>query len=320
MNYFELYPGDYLRDTSRLSLVEHGAYLRLLMAYYAEEQPLPADYPELYVIAGAISSADKGAVRKVADRYFPVGEDGQRHNSRADAEIEKAGVRMVAADERKGNDAERKRRSRNRRAQLFAELQAAGVTPDAMVTMEELRALHAQHVLRNVTRDMPVTDCDPARDSHGVTTGTTRHTPQAITPDTSLSADTSLGARAPCDPTLPAGTDPQAWAAFQDHHREKGSWTVARAMMALGALRQLAAAGANPTEVLTWATVRGLSDLADCHRRMQADAAKARAHDRQPGESLADASYRRSTATTPEPVQVGALSAALLGHDTGDDA
>jgi uncharacterized protein YdaU (DUF1376 family) len=99
VNYFELYPGDYLRDTTRLTLVEHGAYLRLLMAYYSEEKPLPKSDAELYVIVSAISAADKAAVRKVADRFFPVGEDGVRRNGRADAEIEKAQKRITIARE-----------------------------------------------------------------------------------------------------------------------------------------------------------------------------------------------------------------------------
>ncbi len=94
MNYFELYPGDYLRDTTRLTLVEHGAYLRLLMAYYAEETPLPADESELFVIVSAVSASDKASVRKVAARFFPVGDDGLRRNGRADEEIAKAQKRI----------------------------------------------------------------------------------------------------------------------------------------------------------------------------------------------------------------------------------
>lgn len=97
MNYFELYPGDYLRDTTRLTLLEHGAYLRLLMAYYAEETPLPADESELFVIVSAVSASDKASVRKVAARFFPVGDDGLRRNGRADAEITKAQKRIETA-------------------------------------------------------------------------------------------------------------------------------------------------------------------------------------------------------------------------------
>jgi uncharacterized protein YdaU (DUF1376 family) len=97
MNYFELYPGDYLKATQRLTLLEHGVYLRLLMAYYGEEAPLPADQSELNVMVGAMTATDRAAVVKVAERFFPVGEDGLRHNDRADAEIEKAQRRIQAA-------------------------------------------------------------------------------------------------------------------------------------------------------------------------------------------------------------------------------
>jgi len=180
MNYFELYPGDYLRDTTRLTLVEHGAFLRLLMAYYAEEEPLPAELVELYVIAGALSSADKSAVKKVADRFFPVGPDGLRHNKRADEEIAKAAERMEGADERKANDADRKRRSRERRAAMFSALRAVGVVPDFDITMADLSDL----VAANVTRDQCVTlGVTPRDKSRPVTRDGTATRPQ--TPDPS---------------------------------------------------------------------------------------------------------------------------------------
>lgn len=99
MNYFELYPGDYLRDTTRLTLSQHGAYLRLLMTYFSEESPLPQSHLELFIIVCAVSRADKDAVRLVADRFFPVGDDGLRHNWRADQEIEKAQKRIRIAQE-----------------------------------------------------------------------------------------------------------------------------------------------------------------------------------------------------------------------------
>lgn len=97
MNYFELYPGDYKRDTARLGLIEHGAYLMLMLAYYGEEQALPASLDELYQITAAITPADKAAVRKVAARFFPIADDGLRHQNRIDAEIVKAQRRMEIA-------------------------------------------------------------------------------------------------------------------------------------------------------------------------------------------------------------------------------
>lgn len=97
MNYFNFYPGDYLRDTSRLTLIEHGAYVRLMIVYYAEEVPLPDDDTQLALIAGAVSDVDKVALRKIVDRYFPIGKDGLRHNGRIDDEIAKAIPRIIAS-------------------------------------------------------------------------------------------------------------------------------------------------------------------------------------------------------------------------------
>ena len=177
MIYFELYPGDYLRDTTRLTLVEHGAYLRLLMAYYAEEEPLPAEYDSLFTIAGATKSAEKEAVKRVADKHFPVGSDGLRHNSRADEEIAKAAERIEAGAERRSNDAERQKRARERRRAMFDQLREQGITPAFNATTAELEALIAEHVTstRHVTGG--VTGRDSGRDITRDNTATTRHTP-----------------------------------------------------------------------------------------------------------------------------------------------
>lgn len=177
MNYFELYPGDYLRDTSRLSLTDHGAYLKLLMAYYGEEEPLPADYDELFNIAGAVKTEDKKAVKKVADKYFPIGKDGLRHNGRADEEIAKAAQRMEGADERKANVADRKRRSRERRAAMFEALRDVGIIPDAMATSDDLQALVAVHVTPELCVTLGVTPRDKSRHVTRDSTATRSQTP-----------------------------------------------------------------------------------------------------------------------------------------------
>lgn len=204
MIYFELYPGDYLRDTSRLSLADHGAYLRLMLAYYAEEAPLPEAFSELYIIAGAITAGDKAAVKKVAERYFPVAADGLRHNGRADDEIAKAQGRIAEGQGRreakKSNESERQARTRARRTMLFEDLRNAGVVPDGMASMGDLKALHVRHV----TGDEAVTDAalarvtdrDMSRVTGGVNMGvnTGNQTPDpTTTPDTSLHAQGSLG-------------------------------------------------------------------------------------------------------------------------------
>lgn len=91
MNYFELYPGDYLRDTSRLSLLEHGIYLKLMLSYYGDEAPLPAEFSAIFSIISATNSDEKKATRAVVEKFFPIDpKDGLRHNKRADEEIAKA--------------------------------------------------------------------------------------------------------------------------------------------------------------------------------------------------------------------------------------
>lgn len=87
MNFYKRYPGDYQRDTAHLTLVEHGVYAMLLDTYYATERPLPAEYPALMRICRAMDKDEQLAVKKIADQFFPIGEDNLRHNRRADLEI-----------------------------------------------------------------------------------------------------------------------------------------------------------------------------------------------------------------------------------------
>lgn len=96
MNYYRRYIGDYGRDTSLLSLVEHGAYCVLLDHYYAAEAPLPADREDIYRLARAVKPEERKAVDKVLGQYFEEQATGF-HNSRADSELERAAPAIKAA-------------------------------------------------------------------------------------------------------------------------------------------------------------------------------------------------------------------------------
>jgi len=87
MNYYRRYVGDYLRDTARLSMIEHGAYNLLLDYYYADEQPLPLDHDELYMMVRAMRPDDRRAIDKVLGIFFKAMPDGY-HQKRVDHEIE----------------------------------------------------------------------------------------------------------------------------------------------------------------------------------------------------------------------------------------
>lgn len=89
MNYYPHHIGDYLRDTSHLSLLEHGAYRRMLDLYYASEKPLPLDNDGLCRLIQAKSKLERDAVATVLQEFFLRSQDGWR-NARADLEIIKA--------------------------------------------------------------------------------------------------------------------------------------------------------------------------------------------------------------------------------------
>ncbi len=94
MNWQKFYMGDYARDTGHLTLIEHGAYRMLLDHYYSTERALPPDQATLHRITRAARKADRAAVERVVEQFFPIGEDGLRHNKRADAEISKHAVQV----------------------------------------------------------------------------------------------------------------------------------------------------------------------------------------------------------------------------------
>lgn len=97
MNFYKRYPADYGKKTARLTLAQHGAYTLLLDELYATEHPLPAEVDELYRVCRAMNRAEQEAVRFIADRFFPVGLDGLRHNKRGTEELIEAAPAVAAA-------------------------------------------------------------------------------------------------------------------------------------------------------------------------------------------------------------------------------
>jgi len=79
-----LYIGDYLRDTSRLSTLQHGAYLLLIMDYWVNGH-LPNDDEQLANIA-RVSRRDWDKMKPVLGRLF---QPGWKHK-RIDGELAKA--------------------------------------------------------------------------------------------------------------------------------------------------------------------------------------------------------------------------------------
>lgn len=92
-----VYWDDWLGDTQDLSLLEHGAYFRLVAAYYASEGRLSVDRKRLYRICGAVEKAERQAVEDVVVRYFGQDEDGWLSHGRCDYELQRAAKKSQSA-------------------------------------------------------------------------------------------------------------------------------------------------------------------------------------------------------------------------------
>lgn len=86
MNYYHFHIGDYLVDTAHLSILEDGAYRRLMDRYYTTEEPLSKDEAALFRVVRARSEEEQEAVRVVLAEFFTLSEDGWKHK-RCDSEI-----------------------------------------------------------------------------------------------------------------------------------------------------------------------------------------------------------------------------------------
>jgi uncharacterized protein YdaU (DUF1376 family) len=86
MNFWNRHIGDIIRDTVSLTMLEDGAYTRLLDQYYQTERPLPLDRKMIYRLARATSAAERKACDFVMESFFQKEEDGY-HQKRCDIEI-----------------------------------------------------------------------------------------------------------------------------------------------------------------------------------------------------------------------------------------
>jgi uncharacterized protein YdaU (DUF1376 family) len=80
-----LYVGDYLRDTRRLSTVEHGAYLLLIMEYWTSGG-LPDNDEQLRRITG-MAAAEWRRSKEIIQEFFYDG----WHHKKIDAELARSG-------------------------------------------------------------------------------------------------------------------------------------------------------------------------------------------------------------------------------------
>ena len=157
--------GDFTRDTLHLKPLEECFYRRALDLYYKTELPLDNDVSEVCRLLRATTAAEKKIVQAMLDEFFILQDDGF-HQSRCDRVIAEYALqepeRAAVSEAKKEHARERKRRSRERRAELFAFLREHDIFPDFNIPMKELQSLANSVTSRTghklVTRDKGVTD------------------------------------------------------------------------------------------------------------------------------------------------------------------
>lgn len=195
MNYYEKHIGDFIRDTVSLSMLEDGAYNRLLDQVYQTERALPADKKEVYRVARATSAAERKAVDYVLGKFFHVTDDGYMQK-RAQVLIEDYWDRQPAEENKRDNAKARQQRARARRQSLFEQLRELGITPEFNAPSKQLEIELSRVTKRDghssVTRDDTLTQPP-----------TTNHQPPDLKPKDSEP-------RASTHPELSAAQDPAA--------------------------------------------------------------------------------------------------------------
>ena len=81
MHYYQFNIGDYRRQTSHLTILEHGIYRSLLDTYYLTEKPLCADNAKLMRTHAIRTNEEKEAFNNVISDFFMLTDDGYTHKA-----------------------------------------------------------------------------------------------------------------------------------------------------------------------------------------------------------------------------------------------
>lgn len=217
MHYYQFNIGDYRKDTSHLSLLEHGIYRLLLDTYYLDEGPLCSDKAKL-MRTHCIRSADEvQALENVLEDFFELTEDGYFHK-KCDEELTK-----VYEKSAKARAAAEKRWDKKRNKNKGNGLQECERIPDAMRTHSER---NADGMLPNT--QYPIPNKEAASSEDGPPDGKSKN--NAVTLKTHLERVKQAGEKPipPDDPVfeyaksinLPVEFLQICWHEFKDRHTE----------------------------------------------------------------------------------------------------
>jgi uncharacterized protein YdaU (DUF1376 family) len=183
MNYYQHHIGDFRSGTIHFTRLMRWIYRDMIEVYYDREKPLPLALDALHDLLGTYQDDEAAAVQRILRIKFEQRETGWHHTV-CDETIEayKAAAEEAAAvdAERRENEAERQRRSRARRSELFKRLRDEfDIVPPFDIHMKQLQSLLDYHVeSRNSGRTYSGNTGDITSTSHDVTRdGCVSHAP-----------------------------------------------------------------------------------------------------------------------------------------------
>jgi uncharacterized protein YdaU (DUF1376 family) len=240
VNYYEHHIGDYAAATGHLSLVEDAVYSRMLRRYYLQEGPLPSDSRQIARLVGARAQDELDAVEAVLAEFFDLLDDGW-HQKRADEDIAVFRTKQLAKSDERDAEAERKRRYRERRADLFAQLRDLGIVPSFDTTTDEL--------VRILSRGTAL-----GQDADGTATQS------PVTSHQSPVDQKQKGGKPPAL-TLPDWLPESTWADWHAFRNQRKGWTHKARELSLSTLTKLRTRGHDPTAVIEQSIERGWTGL-----------------------------------------------------------
>lgn len=140
MNYYEFHLGDWARKCNHLSLLEEGAYRRLLDWYYTNERPLPVSVNEVCRAVRAKTPYERSAVKQILAEFFELAHDGW-HQKKADENISRYISSLPTTLLQKQKVALRQARARLRRGAMFDALRKLDIVPKFNIGTDALARL-----------------------------------------------------------------------------------------------------------------------------------------------------------------------------------
>lgn len=102
MHYYQHNIADYRKDTTHLTLLEHGCYRQLLDQFYLDEKPLPLEEDKLFRLFNARTEDEKTAIRNVINDFWTKTEDGYvQRRSKTEIELYKDRLEVATKSAKK---------------------------------------------------------------------------------------------------------------------------------------------------------------------------------------------------------------------------